>query len=165
MATALAHFGYRMELKESYMHLPRKERPGLWGNWMQRQRNPWVHYVLALHVGKQGHWVVKQKTAGSRFHRAVRRIAVWCRLNRHLPMAVQHRALGLKLRGHFLYYGVIGNLCALRRFRNAVLCTWRKWLSRRHRDGVWSWARLFAWLRLHPLPVPCAWAAPRVANP
>jgi hypothetical protein len=24
---------------------------------MQRQRNPWVHYVLALHVGKQGHWV------------------------------------------------------------------------------------------------------------
>ena len=114
---------------------------------------------------RQGNWVVKQKTAGSRFRRAIRRIAVWCRLNRHLPMAVQHRALGLKLRGHFLYYGVIGNLCALRRFRNAVLCTWRKWLSRRHRDGVWSWARLFAWLRLHPLPVPCAWAAPRVANP
>jgi hypothetical protein len=25
---------------------------------MQRQRNPWIHYVLALHVGKQGHWVV-----------------------------------------------------------------------------------------------------------
>ena len=58
VAAALAHFGYHMELKESYMHLPRKERPSLWGNWMQRQRNPWVHYVLALHVGKQGHWVV-----------------------------------------------------------------------------------------------------------
>jgi hypothetical protein len=58
VAAALAHFGYRMELKESYMHLPRKERPSLWGNWMQRQRNPWVHYILALHVGKQGHWVV-----------------------------------------------------------------------------------------------------------
>jgi hypothetical protein len=58
VAAALAHFGYGMELKESYMHLPRKERPSLWGNWMQRQRNPWIHYVLALHVGKQGHWVV-----------------------------------------------------------------------------------------------------------
>jgi hypothetical protein len=57
VAAALAHFGYSMELKESYMHLPRKERPGLWGSWMQRQRNPWVHYILALHVGKQGHWV------------------------------------------------------------------------------------------------------------
>ena len=58
MAAALVHYGYRMELKESYMHLPRKERPSLWGSWMQRQRNPWMHYVLALHVGKQGHWVV-----------------------------------------------------------------------------------------------------------
>jgi hypothetical protein len=58
VAAALAHYGYSMELKESYMHLPRKERPSLWGKWMQRQRNPWIHYVLALHVGKQGHWVV-----------------------------------------------------------------------------------------------------------
>jgi hypothetical protein len=58
VAAALAQFGYRMELKESFLHLPRKERPSLWGTWMQRQRNPWVHYVLALHVGKQGHWVV-----------------------------------------------------------------------------------------------------------
>ncbi|MBO0765352.1 MAG: hypothetical protein J2P50_12290 [Hyphomicrobiaceae bacterium] len=58
VAAALAHFGYSMALKQSYMHLPRKQRPSLWGNWMQRQRNPWVHYILALHVGKQGHWVV-----------------------------------------------------------------------------------------------------------
>jgi hypothetical protein len=58
VAAALAHFGYSMALKESYMHLARKERPSLWSSWMQRQRNPWVHYILALHVGKQGHWVV-----------------------------------------------------------------------------------------------------------
>jgi hypothetical protein len=58
VSAALVQFGYGMELKESYMHLPRKERPTLWGNWMQRQRNPWIHYILALHVGKQGHWVV-----------------------------------------------------------------------------------------------------------
>lgn len=58
VAAALAHYGYDMVLKEGYMDRPRKERPALWSTWMHRQRNPWIHYVLALHVGKEGHWVV-----------------------------------------------------------------------------------------------------------
>jgi hypothetical protein len=58
VSAALAHYGYSMQLSESFMQLPRKERPPLWSNWMHRQRNPWIHYILALHVGKQGHWVV-----------------------------------------------------------------------------------------------------------
>jgi hypothetical protein len=58
VAAALSHYGYTMQLKESYMNRPRKDRPSLWGNWMQRPRSPWIHYVIALHVGKQGHWVV-----------------------------------------------------------------------------------------------------------
>src|ERR1700693_1843907 len=57
VAAALAHFGYGMELKESYMNRPRKERPTLW-SWMQKPRNAWVHYVLAIHKGKEGHWVL-----------------------------------------------------------------------------------------------------------
>jgi len=57
VAAALAHFGYGMELKESYMSRPRKERPTLW-SWMQKPRNAWVHYVLAIHKGKEGHWVL-----------------------------------------------------------------------------------------------------------
>jgi hypothetical protein len=57
VAAALAHFGYTMELKQSYLHLARKERPSLW-SWMQRSRNAWAHYVLAVHKGKEGHWVL-----------------------------------------------------------------------------------------------------------
>ncbi len=57
VAAALAHFGYSMELKESFMHLPRKQRPSVW-TWMQKPRNAWVHYILAIHKGKEGHWVL-----------------------------------------------------------------------------------------------------------
>ena len=57
VTTALAHFGYSMELKESYLGRPRKERPSLW-SWMQKPRNAWVHYILAVHKGKEGHWVL-----------------------------------------------------------------------------------------------------------
>ena len=57
VAAALAHFGYGMELKENHMARPRKERPTLW-SWMQKPRNAWVHYILAIHKGKEGHWVL-----------------------------------------------------------------------------------------------------------
>jgi hypothetical protein len=57
VAAALAHFGYTMQLKESFMHLSRKERPSLW-SWMQKPRNAWVHYIVAIHKGKEGHWVL-----------------------------------------------------------------------------------------------------------
>jgi hypothetical protein len=54
---ALAAFDYRMELKESFMSRPRKERPTLW-QWMQKPRSAFAHYILAVHKGREGHWVL-----------------------------------------------------------------------------------------------------------
>ncbi len=114
---------------------------------------------------KQGHWVVKRKTAGSRFRRALQKIADWCRLNRHRPIGEQHRALEHKLRGHFTYYGgVMGNGRSLWCFRDRVQEAWKKWLSRRGGKG-WTWDRLNAVLQRCPLPIPRAWVPPCVANP
>ncbi len=115
---------------------------------------------------KRGVWVVKRKTAGSRFHRAVKRIAVWCRLNRHLPIREQYRALARKLQGHFAYYGgVIGNTRCQHRLRYEVMRLWRKWLSRRRRRGQWPWERFNRLLKVLVLPWPRAWVPPCVVNP
>lgn len=54
---ALAAFGYEMKLVESFMHLERKGRPTLW-QWMQKPRNAWASYVLAIHTKKEGHWIL-----------------------------------------------------------------------------------------------------------
>ena len=54
---ALAAFGYRMELTTSFMDRARKERPSVWA-WMQKPRNAWAHYILAIHKGKEGHWIL-----------------------------------------------------------------------------------------------------------
>jgi len=115
---------------------------------------------------KQGRWVVKRKTAGSRFQRAVKRIADWCRLNRHLPIGVQFQALWQKLRGHFQYYGgVIGNSRSLWCFRKRVQELWKKWLARRGGQGSWSWARMQSVLGRFVLPTPPGWVPPCVVNP
>ncbi len=58
---------------------------------------------------RNGNWVVKRKTSGSRFRRGLHALSDWCRVNRHLPMEEQHRTLSQKLRGHFAYYGITGN--------------------------------------------------------
>ena len=113
----------------------------------------------------KGIWVVKRKTADSRFQRALRRIAEWCRLNRHLPIREQYAALIRKLRGHYQYYGVIGNKGSLQRFYYEVVCLWRKWLARRKRRGQFSWARFLGLLRVFVLPWPSAKVSPHAASP
>jgi len=101
---------------------------------------------------RQGNWVVKRKTAASRFTRAVRTIALWCRMHRHDPISVQHQTLCQKLRGHYAYYGITGNSIALSRFREEVKRLWWKWLGRRrsgNRPTVSWFIRLLA---RYPIP-------------
>jgi group II intron reverse transcriptase/maturase len=101
---------------------------------------------------RRGTWVVKRKTAQGRLSRVLRMMAHWCRLNRHQPIAEQHRTLVQKLHGHFAYYGITGNGLALQRFREAVVRIWRKWLARRRRRGFLSWAVFGRLLKRYVLP-------------
>jgi RNA-directed DNA polymerase len=100
----------------------------------------------------RGNWVVKRKTVQGRLSRALRKIARWCRLNRHQPVGEQHRTLVQKLRGHFAYYGITGNGLSLQRFREAVVRIWKKWLARRRRRVFLSWAHFGRLLKSYVLP-------------
>ncbi|MCU0727748.1 MAG: group II intron reverse transcriptase/maturase [Planctomycetes bacterium] len=101
---------------------------------------------------RRGFWVVKQKTDAKRFSRALRALNQWCRTVRHQPVWWQSEWLGLKLRGHFAYYGLTGNFDALDRFRRAVIRIWRKWLSRRSQNGYVNWDQMNLVLVHSPLP-------------
>ncbi len=103
---------------------------------------------------RKGRWVVKRRTARSRFTRAIKATRVWCRSHRHLPPAEQHNALRRKLRGHFSYYGITGNYEALARFWWEVRRTWHKWLGRRSQRGRLSWEKYQRFLNRYPLPPP-----------
>ena len=85
---------------------------------------------------RNGKNMVRQMTAKSRFARAVAAVNDWCRKHRHWSIRDQHRHLSSMMRGHFAYYGVGGNSRRLRWFANQVGRIWRKWLSRRDRQGV-----------------------------
>lgn len=103
---------------------------------------------------RRGSWIVKRKTAPSRFTRALKQIGAWCRRYMHIPVDVQHDALVKKLRGHYAYYGITGNADGLARFLYETTQVWRKWLHRRTGRGHMPWPRFIRLLSRYPLPRP-----------
>lgn len=95
---------------------------------------------------------VRQVTVKSRYARALAAVSEWCRRNRHLSLRDQHAHLSQMMRGHYAYYGISGNSRRIRWFACQVVVVWRKWLSRRDRQGGFQWSRLNAILKRHPLP-------------
>jgi hypothetical protein len=101
---------------------------------------------------RRGYPIVKRHTAQDRMTRALRAIRRWCRAQRHLPVAAQHRELQRKLQGHDAYYGITGNAPALERYRYEVRRSWRKWLDRRSNRARMGWDRFRLLLERYRLP-------------
>jgi group II intron reverse transcriptase/maturase len=102
----------------------------------------------------RGKWRLGCRTRRARLQRAIQRAADWCRRYRHLPVKDQRDMLSRKLVGHYNYFGVNGNLAALRKLAFQVTRTWRKWLDRRSQNARMNWKRFQELLLVHPLPVP-----------
>lgn len=109
-------------------------------------------FTLYWARSRQGYWVVFRKTASTRFARGLSRIGDWCRLNRHLPVVRQHKELSSKLRGHYNYYGVIGNSRAINDFRDQTVRIWKYWLNRRAQRRTMTWKCFTRIKRTYPLP-------------
>jgi len=108
------------------------------------------HWTLS----RRGFWVIKRRTARKRLQRSMRAISQWCKRNRHEPMAVQCKQLGQKLRGHYGYYGIVGNFRALETVFQHTRQAWRKWLSRRSWKSYVSWEKFLKLEKVFDLPAP-----------
>jgi RNA-directed DNA polymerase len=101
---------------------------------------------------QRGVWVVKRKTATNRLRRALHALSEWCRKNLHLSIGEQHLKLTQKLRGHYGYYGIIGNYASLQRFLEGARRLWRQRLSRRRRGRPLSWPQFVRLEKRYHLP-------------
>jgi len=103
---------------------------------------------------QKGKWAVKRKTMKSRIVRSVQKIDQWCRKNRHKPIQEQWKKLCEKVRGHYGYYGITGNLQSLGRFLTQVRRSWRRWLDRRGSKNRMKWEKFQILFERYPLPSP-----------
>ncbi len=103
---------------------------------------------------RKGRWMVQRKTDANRLTRALNRVRQWCRHWRHSPVSWQQHKLSLGLRGHYAYYGIMGNYRALSSYYYWVTQEWRKWLNRRSQKAKMTWERYSRLLVNYPLPRP-----------
>jgi group II intron reverse transcriptase/maturase len=161
-------FGLSLNMEKSRILEFRRPRPG--GPEREGSRPETFDFLgFTHHWGRtlKGKWAVKRRTARGRLKRALKRVADWCRDNRHVPLALQHRRLSKGLQGHYAYYGITGNIDALQRFRELVRKAWRKWLNRRSWMARLSWEKMALLLQRFPLPRARVVQSvyPRAANP
>jgi RNA-directed DNA polymerase len=62
---------------------------------------------------RKGRWVIKRKTAKKKLKAAIGRVYEWCKEHRHDPVKEQWKALGVKLKGHYQFYGTGRSLTSL----------------------------------------------------
>ena len=106
------------------------------------RKSPETIYFLGFTLycthNRKGNFRVGLRTEKSRLRRALMRLQDQMRRMRHLSLRKQTECLNQMLRGHYAYYGIAGNIRALRRVHRAVERYWRKMLSGRGWHGqVW----------------------------
>lgn len=101
---------------------------------------------------RDGKQRVAFRTRGARLRRAIKAVFEWCRRHRHDPIGEQHQALSRKLRGHYGYFGVDGNLEALNDLRFWTHRAWKKWLNNRSQRARMNWRRFNELIACFPLP-------------
>jgi group II intron reverse transcriptase/maturase len=111
-----------------------------------------THYCATSRKGK---FIVGRKTSRKKFRKQCKEMNTWLWTIRNVVKTKDWwPTLAAKLRGHYQYYGVSGNMRSLCRYYTAVLYMTRKWLNRRSQRKAFSWKGFKEYLKHYPLPTP-----------
>jgi group II intron reverse transcriptase/maturase len=95
-----------------------------------------THY---LGKSRKENEVLKRKTSSKRLTRAILNISKFIKLNRHMKLNDLIAEINVKLRGHFLYYGITFNFSCILHYYYEVQRRLFKWLNRRGGKSKWNW--------------------------
>ena len=106
-------------------------------------------------TSRKGKFIVGRKTSRKKFRMKCKDMNNWLRKIRNFRKAKEWwPILQAKLRGHYQYYGVSGNMQSLKRFYTLTLRMTLKWLNRRSQRKSFSWKMFYKYSEHYPLPMP-----------
>ncbi len=106
-------------------------------------------------TSRKGKFIVGRKTSRKKFRMKCKDMNNWLRKIRNFKKAKEWwPILQAKLRGHYQYYGVSGNMRSLKRFYLLALRMTLKWLNRRSQRKSFNRGSFRVYLKHYPLPQP-----------
>jgi group II intron reverse transcriptase/maturase len=152
----LEKFG--LSLNQSKTQLLAFGKRRAWQSLKDGERLPTLDFLGMTHYwgkSRNGKTRLKRKTSKKRFRRALVTINQWLNQERNAhKLPVLWQRIGLKMRGHFNYFGVTDNSRALYSFERAVQKLLFKWLNRRSQRRSFTWETFRRYLNRYPLPKP-----------
>lgn len=104
---------------------------------------------------RKGNFKVGRRTSRKKFSKKCKEMNAWLKAIRNLVKTKEWwKILGSKLRGHFQYYGVSGNMALITKFYSITIHSLHKWLNRRSQKKKMSWGKFINYLNCYPLPKP-----------
>ena len=113
-----------------------------------------LRFEYRWEADRKGRPAVKRRTARKKLQGAVQRRGDWLRTHRHLKLSQLMKTLGAKLRGHWNYYGVIGNSQSLSQYYYLSSELLFKWLNRRSQKRSYTWRAFHRVLERYDTPKP-----------
>jgi group II intron reverse transcriptase/maturase len=124
----------------------------------QNRRTNSFDFLGFTHIcgtSRKGKFIVGRKTSRRKFRMKCKDMNNWLRKIRNFKKTKEWwPVLQAKLRGHYQYYGVSGNMRLIQRFYSLTERMTLKWLNRRSQRKSFSWASFREYLKHYPLPQP-----------
>jgi len=153
--TRLLYFGKPGKFSDSDSDSESDDDRGKDGNTKGPRQRSFDFLGFTHYWGKslKGKWVVKRKTASKKLREKLKKMNEWCKKYRHYPIGYQYEKLCQKLKGHYAYYGITGNMRGMQRYLDKVKRIWKKWLCRRSWKNKLNWEEFNVFLTQRcPLP-------------
>ena len=124
----------------------------------QKRRANTFDFLGFTHIcgrSRRGKFIVGHRTSRRKFSKKCQELNQWLkRVRNYQPVKEWWPVLAAKLRGHYQYYGVSGNMPSLKRYYGVAIRLALKWLNRRSQRCSFNWERFNQYLERYPLPTP-----------
>jgi group II intron reverse transcriptase/maturase len=111
-----------------------------------------THYCTRSRKDK---FLLGRKTDRKKFNMKMKEMNKWLKEIRNtVVIKVWWNILKSKLRGHFQYYGISGNIKEIQKFYSKSTRLIFKWINRRSQKKSMNWEQFNRYLKLYPLPRP-----------